>query len=262
MSIGVRASKNETEIYFAREGKTLEHFKNQDMNQLKAMVVKWIYMLGLTGKVSEQDINANTQIIADLFPRLTLKQIELAIKLSMQGELGVDVETYGAFSPLYISKIIKAYLVFSSSKIKELNWRKESIQKMNEKQLQEPYESRLVSRKKLILNYIENVTSHNKYYGDYNNVMWELVKGMNALNPQVAKWIEEATEWSNTKAILESQSVQAKRFSTMGNEQKEKELELLRKLYGRYYVIRAFLLSLENPIEWATQLEDKTILEK
>ena len=48
----------------------------------------------------------------------------------------------------------------------------------------------------------------------------------------------------------------------MGHEQREKELELLRKLYGRYYVIRAFLLSLENPIEWAKQLEDKTILAK
>ena len=243
----------------AKEGKTLENFKNQDMNHLKALVVKWIYMLGMTGKVTDADIIANTQIIADLFPRLTLKQIELAIKLSMQGTLDVDVETYGTFSPLYVSKIIKAYLVYSNSKIKEINWRKESIDKMNEKQLQEPYEARLKSRRAIIINYIQNVTTRNTYYGDYNNVMWELLKSLNLLNPKELP-LEEADKWAENRAILESQTTQAKRYARFTPEQREKEIAITKKLYGRYYVLRQFLVNMKDPIEWANKLEDKIIL--
>jgi hypothetical protein len=260
-SIGVRATKQEVDIYLAKEGKTLQHFKNKDMNDLKNVVVKWVYMLGLTGKVSEHDIVANTQIIADLFPNITIRQIELAIKFSMQGTLDVDAETYGTFSPLYISRIIKAYLTYSSSKIKEINWRKMSMEKMETKELQEPYETRLISRKKLVKTYIAQVTTRNTYVGDFNHVMWELFKSLGLLNPKTLP-LDEADKWAENKAILESQTTDAKRFSKMTQEQRDKEIEKVKKMYGRYFILRKLLLEMKDPLAWVDSLDDKILLPK
>jgi hypothetical protein len=231
------------------------------MNDLKNLVVKWIYMLGMTGKVSDADIIANTQIIADLFPKLTLKQIELAIKLSMQGVLDVDTETYGTFSPLYISKIIKAYLVYSNAKIKELNWRKESIDKMETKQIELPYSVRLEQRKQTLQFYINHITTHNKYVGDFNNSMWEMLKRMNMLNPKELP-LEEADKWANNKAILESQTIDAKQYAKLNPTQRQQAIETRQKLYARYFVMRNLFVNMKEPYKWLEELSDEIILPK
>lgn len=231
------------------------------MNDLKNVVTKWVYMIGMTGKVSDKDIIAVTTIIVDLFPNITIKQIEMAIKLSLQGALEVDTDTYGTFSPLYVSKILNAYLTYSKGIIKEVNWRKMSVDQMNQKQLEIPYEQRLNSTKDTIAFYIEKVTTTNDYIGDFNNIIWELLKRMNMLNPRVLP-LDEADKWAENKAILMSQTTDAKRFSKMSNEQRKNEINALKKMYGRYYVLRKFFRDMDNPTEWLNKIEDKILLPK
>jgi hypothetical protein len=258
-SIGVKASKQEVEIFVAQQGKTLETFKNKEMNDLKNSVVKWIYMLGMTGKVSDKDIIANTQIIAELFPKLTLEQLNLSIKLSLQGVLDVDVETYGSFSPMYISKIIKAYLTYSNSKIKEINWRKMSFDQMETKQIEEPYSVRLEWRKKQIAYYINHILTRNEYIGDYKDSMWEMLKRLNALIPTELP-LEEAERWAKDRSLLESQTIEAKQYARLTPKQRKEKLEVKQKMYSRFYVMRYFFKKMQNHVEWLKSLEDETIL--
>lgn len=255
-------NNSEKEICLATEGKQLQHFKNADMNVLKGMIVKWVYMLGLTNKVDEKDIIALTKITQDLFPKITLKQLELAIKYSMQGVLGVDIECYGNFSPLYISKILNAYLKFSREKIHEVSWRTKSIERMDEqKKLAIPYSEEVASTRKIIKLYIERVTTTTQYIGDFNNTIWEMLKRLGYLDPKKID-LEQADEWADNRVRLESVSTEAKRYNKMSPQQKEKEMSLYKKLYGRYYVLKTIFRTMSNPMEWLDQLPDEAILPK
>ena len=73
------------------------------------MVTKWRIMLGLSKEMSEEELKINVQFIKSNYQKFTLKDIDIAINWSLQGKLGVTVEPYGAFSPLYISRILNAY---------------------------------------------------------------------------------------------------------------------------------------------------------
>ena len=60
-------------------------------------------------KMSEEELIINMNFLKDSYPKLTLEDIRLAVKYSLNGTLNVNPEAFGSFSPLYISKIINSY---------------------------------------------------------------------------------------------------------------------------------------------------------
>ena len=74
--------------------------------------------------MSEEELKINVQFIKNSYGKLTAKEIELAIDLSLQGYLGVDAQPYGNFSPLYISKILNAFVDKHNEQINALLQRK------------------------------------------------------------------------------------------------------------------------------------------
>ena len=253
-------TNDEKEIYVAKHGKELQYFKNEDMNALYKTMVQWIYTLGLTNKVAENDIIALTTTTKDLFPNITLKEISLAIKLSLQNKLGVDVECYGNFSPLYISKILNSYIDYSQETMQNIGWRKKSYDNMLPPPKDErTYEQKVEAIKKVILFYSDWVKTKDTYVGDYNNVIWEFLKGLGMLDPTKVN-LEEAEQWADDRIKLESITTQAKVFSKLSYEKKELEFKKFRKLYGRYYVMKKIFREIENVQEWINNIDNKQIL--
>ena len=253
-------TNDEKEIYVAKHGKELQYFKNEDMNALYKTMVQWIYTLGLTNKVAENDIIALTTTTKDLFPNITLKEISLAVKLSLQNKLGVDVECYGNFSPLYISKILNSYIDYSKETMQNIGWRKKSYDNMLPPPKDErTYEQKVEAIKKVILFYSDWVKTKDTYVGDYNNVIWEFLKGLGMLDPTKVN-LEEAEQWADDRIKLESITTQAKVFSKLSYEKKELEFKKFRKLYGRYYVMKKIFREIENVQEWINNIDNKQIL--
>lgn len=253
-------TNDEKEIYIAKHGKELQYFKNEDMNALYKTMVQWIYTLGLTNKVAENDIIALTTTTKDLFPNITLKEISLAIKLSLQNKLGVDVECYGNFSPLYISKILNSYIDYSKETMQNIGWRKKSYENMLPPPKDErTYEQKVEAIKKVILFYSDWVKTKDTYVGDYNNVIWEFLKRLGMLDPTKVN-LEEAEQWADDRIKLESITTQAKVFSKLSYEKKELEFKKFRKLYGRYYVMKKIFREIENVQEWINNIDNKQIL--
>jgi len=251
---------DEKEIYIAKHGKELQYFKNEDMNALYKTLVQWIYTLGLTNKVAENDIIALTTTTKDLFPNITLKEISLAIKLSLQNKLSVDVECYGNFSPLYISKILNSYLDYSQETMQNINWRKKSYDNMLPPPKDErTYEQKVEAIKKVILFYADWVKTKDTYVGDYNEVVWEFLKGLGLLDPTKVN-LEEAEQWADDRIKLESITTQAKVFSKLSYEKKEIEFKKFRKLYGRYYVMKKIFREIDNVQDWLNNIDNKQIL--
>jgi hypothetical protein len=251
---------DEKEIYIAKHGKELQYFKNEDMNALYKTLVQWIYTLGLTNKVAENDIIALTTTTKDLFPNITLKEISLAVKLSLQNKLSVDVECYGNFSPLYISKILNSYIDYSKETMQNINWRKKSYDNMLPPPKDErTYEQKVEATKKVILFYSDWVKTKDTYVGDYNNVIWEFFKRLGMLDPTKVN-LEEAEQWADDRIKLESITTQAKVFSKLTHEKKEIEFKKFRKLYGRYFVMKKIFREIENVQDWINNIDNKQIL--
>lgn len=253
-------TNDEKEIYVAKHGKELQYFKNEDMNALYKTMVQWIYTLGLTNKIAENDIIALTTTTKDLFPNITIKEISLAIKLSLQNKLGVDIECYGNFSPLYISKILNAYIDYSKETMQNISWRKKSYESMLPPPKDErTYEQKVESTKKVILFYADWVKTKDTYVGDYNNVIWEFLKRLGLLDPNKVN-LEEAEQWADDRIKLESITTQAKVFSKLSHEKKEIEFKKFRKLYGRYFVMKKIFREIENVQDWLNNIDNKQIL--
>ena len=83
-------TRNETEKRFlsSLNDKTIEHYKTkEDYTRLIQVVTKWRIMLGLSKDISEEELKINVQFIKNSYGKLTAKEIELAIDLSLQGYL-------------------------------------------------------------------------------------------------------------------------------------------------------------------------------
>jgi hypothetical protein len=81
-------TRNETEKRFlsSLNDKTIEHYKTkEDYTRLIQVVTKWRIMLGLSKDMSEEELKINVQFIKNSYGKLTAKEIELAIDLSLQG---------------------------------------------------------------------------------------------------------------------------------------------------------------------------------
>ena len=63
----------------------------------------------IDNKKSDIHFIITKKFIRENFNELNLVDIDQAINLSLKGDLEVDVEHYQNFTPLYISKILKAY---------------------------------------------------------------------------------------------------------------------------------------------------------
>ena len=80
--------------------------------------------LGIREKMSDEELIINMNFLKESYPNITLEDVRLAIKYSLNGTLGMNPETFGSFSPLYISKVINAYLIYKREEMIAIESRK------------------------------------------------------------------------------------------------------------------------------------------
>ena len=88
-----------------------------NMNDLIDVVAKWKWMVGVVNNNQSEDDTAQelallSTFIYNTYNSLKIDEINLAIQLSLSNKLDCDVNTYNSFSPLYVSRILNAYLEY------------------------------------------------------------------------------------------------------------------------------------------------------
>jgi len=78
-----------------------------NIEDLLKVVSQWRMMIGISDKDFSEEIALNTKFIYQNFAHLTIAEIQLAYNLSILGKLD-NVEFYGTFSPMYISKVLNS----------------------------------------------------------------------------------------------------------------------------------------------------------
>jgi len=260
-------TRNETEKRFlsSLNDKTIEHYKTKDdYTRLIQIVTKWRIMLGLSKDMSEEELKINVQFIKNSYGKLTAKEIELAIDLSLQGRLGVDPQPYGNFSPLYISKILNAFVEKHNEQINALLQRKRQAEidaKRNEEDNRTPMEI-AESIKRFIHDWANRVRESDRYYGDYNHSIWNFLNagGFVDADDETLKAAKEFADAEHRKMEeMENKNVFMKSIRGF---QKEQEVKKRKEMYGRFYVMRAFFRSLDDVDAFMKQFDVKLFLPK
>ncbi len=217
-------------------------FVNSDMNKLVDLLGKWRLMVGVNTEVSPQEYIVIAGFIFENYKYITLEEIDLAITLSLKGELGdVDVKTYGNFSALYVSAIINAFYVYKREHIMEILQRKgkEEREKLMETPKPSPVEQR-DSMREIMFDEYNHYKEHDTIK-DYGSLVYNFLlrtKRITITNEDV----EAALAYGRTEAIKivdkDSDSlVEIMKGNDVSGERRAR-IESLTKIHARKYCVK------------------------
>lgn len=83
-------------------------FNNDQKQELAKLLVRLSYFVGIKEPMTIEQLKLLVSFLCTRFPFNSMEQLEQAFMMACSGELG-DFEHYQNFSPIYVSKIIKAH---------------------------------------------------------------------------------------------------------------------------------------------------------
>lgn len=253
-------NEEEKKLVLSGSDKKLNVFKsNEDKNNLILAITSWRLHLGIREKMSDEELIININFLKESYPSITLEDVRLAIKYSLNGTLGMNPETFGIFSPLYISKVINAYLIYKREELFAIQSRKNYHEFINKKEPQLTYADKVLEKKNLIKWYIAKLQENDKYVGDYGHRVWNLLSDKGLLLPDEIDWAdaEEKAEILKNKNFY---STFAKAMIGMNVIEKQEEAKKLKEMYGRFYLMKQYFAKVTDINVWINQFSDEDIL--
>ena len=230
--------------------KKLKDFSTkEDLLLMNSLIVRWATYVGVDTPEATQ-LNMLSNFIKEHFPTFNATDIKECINLLANQTLDTDAEHYGKISPIYVSKVLKAYQEHKNSIVFKV---RDNIQKLKETEVVPiPDEERIANFKKL-LTIAKDENTKGLTYIDSGDSLYNFIKH-NKLMPITKNnldqaLIDEALEYGNklyielrkkkvTETVIKNQSF--KRVSDMEFEKKD----LISK-YAREFVVNKFLLKME-----------------
>lgn len=230
--------------------KKLKQFSTkEDLMLLNSLLVRWANYVGVETPEASQ-LNMLSNFIKEHFPTFNATDIKECINLLANQTLDTDAEHYGKISPIYVSKVLKAYQEHKNNIVFKV---RDNIQKLKEAEVVPmPDEERIANFKKL-LTIAKEENNQGLTYIDAGDSLYNFIK-YNRLMPITKNnldqsLIDEALEYGNklyielrkkkvTETVIKNQSF--KRISDMEFEKKD----LISK-YAREFVVNKFLLKME-----------------
>lgn len=154
--------KNSIDIF--RNDISIKKFKDFELEDQESIIdelMKWRIYFGILEEPTDVEYVINSQFIVENYPMLNISDLELAKKLSINGELKIKQSitdiSFLKFSPLYIGKILNEYVIYKRDSIHKV---KSELQKIeNNKQIiASPEEKLLTFRKYLVHLFTKKLT--------------------------------------------------------------------------------------------------------
>ena len=177
-------------------------FDNDDMGMLVSVLGKWRLYLMASKEVDEKDFRIIALFVQKNYPFLRIDEINLAIDLSIIGDLDVDINVYNGFTTMYVSKIINSYYEYKKHHLSNINERREKKQRILLSQSIKPtqQEDRDLTVSIIIDEY--NHFNQKGFVKDYFGIVYKFLKDSKRLNFS-QEIIDAALSYGNKKAIYE-----------------------------------------------------------
>lgn len=243
-------TSKEITIYnaYLTEKKLKEFSTKEDLMLLNSLLVRWANYVGVDTPDASQ-LNMLSNFIKEHFSTFNATDIKECISLLANQTLDTDAEHYGKISPIYVSKVLKAYQEHKNLIVFKI---RDNIQKLKEAEVVPiPNEERVANFKKL-LTIAKDENTKGLTYIDAGDSLYNFIKH-NRLMPITKNnldqsLIDEAMDYGNklyieqrkkkvTETVIKKQSF--KRVSDMEFEKKD----MISK-YAREFVVNKFLLNM------------------
>lgn len=241
----------EITIYNAHltEKKLKEFSTKEDLMLLNSLLVRWANYVGVDTPEASQ-LNMLSNFIKEHFPTFNATDIKECINLLTNQTLDTDAEHYGKISPIYVSKVLKAYQEHKNNVVFKV---RDNLQKLKEAEVVPIADEDRIDNFKKLLTIAKDENNQGLTYIDSGDSLYNFIKH-NRLMPITKNnldqaLIDEALEYGNklyielrkkkvTETVIKNQSF--KRVSDMEFEKKD----LISK-YAREYVVNKFLLKMD-----------------
>ena len=110
MSILTKMNKSEQKLLTLNDVGNVPfgEMSNEQRQGLAKCLVKLCYFVGIKEPLSIENLKMLVHYLASQHPTFTQEELEQGFFMASSGELG-ELEHYQSFSPMYVSKVIKAY---------------------------------------------------------------------------------------------------------------------------------------------------------
>lgn len=211
------------------------------MNQAEYMVnlidvlAEWRWMAGVSTNGNEDDMAQElamiSKFITENYPNLKSEEFKLAINMSLTNRLDVDVRTFNVFSPMYVSRILNAYIEHKQRVYREIRIRQERDEERKELQKQ-PTQSEKWESMVDMVKYLYETYKAQGYVKDHFTILFDYLKRNNKLNLSKAQ-IDEAMQYAKERAKKHEPTTYEKLFS-----KDDSDKVYIEKMYARNYCIQ------------------------
>jgi len=244
-------TSKELTIYNAHQSeKRLKEFSTkEDLLLLNSLIVRWAMYVGVDTPEASQ-LNMLSNFIKEHFPSFNAIDLKECIGMLASQTLQTDAEHYGKISPIYVSKVLKAYQEHKNDVVFKVRGNIEKLKEAEVKPM--PNEERIANFKKL-LTIAKKENEQGLTYIDAGDSIYNFIKH-NRLMPITKdnfdqELIDSAMEYGNkyyiekrkkkvTEAIIKNQELK------IVEDMKYEKNDIIRK-YAREFVVNKYLLKMD-----------------
>lgn len=238
-------------------------FNNAKHKTVITMVLtEWSFMIGTKEANTPEENLINAKFLIAEYEEVTVEEIRQAIKWSITGKLTVDANCYGKFSPMYIAKILNAYLNERDGVMYTLKrrWREDIWKKQwDEKNKPLPYEERVAESRKFLIRHLNDMKVK-KVPDSAGGLCWKFLT--RALQVDESQFDERINEYADAKIKMWQLSPDyMKVIKNMTKQEIKNMLELYKQGYMKDFVIWDWLEKVHNIEEFVSKQHAKLIVE-
>jgi len=227
-------TNNELQIVKAVElGQRIETLT--DKTSLLQCVSRWRLYIGLPKEDVTQELTIITEFIFKSYGHLTIQEVDLAVQLSVTRQLE-DCEFYGNFSPLYVGKVLSAYLYHRKLTMADAVRRKEVFDMEAKEKESKPTPEQECELTKDIIKDFYNQYKEIGEITDLFNICYNLFRKLNLIKPDKGM-IDEAMKYGKEMA--------SKGTSRLNFKELLKHTDNMTKVYARNYCVQKYFDKIE-----------------
>jgi replicative superfamily II helicase len=232
--------------------KRLKDFSTKDdLLLINSLITRWASYVGVNTPEAVE-LNTLANFIKEYFPTFNAYDLKECIGLITIGELKTDAEPYGKLSPIYVSKVLKAYQEYKMDVVFKV---RESIEKVKQTEVKPISNEERINNFKKLLSIAYEDCYKGLYYKDAGDSIYNFIK-YNKLVKLSKELIAEAMDFGTKEyerqkkqKALES-VVKHHSFKSVADFKFEKE-DIIKKNAREFVVNR-----------WLSKVDLKNLLQK
>lgn len=227
--------KNENELSLVNAVFSLNTINHENLIDVLA---KWRWMVGVVNQNQNDDEVAQELVLLSKFVKsnytnLTIDEINLAIELSLTDKLECDTKTYNVFSPMYVSRILNAYIEYKKKINKELVERK-SIAEIKETVVKDITPQEKMESIIELIRYLYDDYKEKGVVNDYFNTLYNYFRRTNRINPS-KETVNDALLYAKNETSSHINS-----YFAFALKEEKPNRETLEKRFARNYCVKLY----------------------